>query len=131
MCKLVCNFLRCFFFDKIHLLLIVFTTPFQNMFDFRHCNYREEFREQEITGEEQSECSEIKSNFPNGWSVIYSPGRRKIITVNRSNNNHETFEPHTNIYNDRHEEGYVQIPSHFPEPENLWRQYVTAHHQIV
>ena len=55
----------------------------------------------------------------------------KIITIHGSNDDHKTFEPHTNIYQDAHEECNQQVSSHFPEPEYLRRQYVTAHHDLI
>ena len=61
-CKLLCRF----FFRIGHLLFIVLTALLQDVLNLRDRNYREEFREQEVAGEEQSEGSEIESNFPNG-----------------------------------------------------------------
>src|SRR5690242_5045349 len=101
------------------------------MFDLCHGDYGEEFRKQEVTGKEQPECSEVKTNLENGWCVISTPATRKIIAVYRCNNNYKPLEPHTNIYNHRHEQRYNEVASHFSEPENLGRQHVTGHHQPV
>ncbi len=101
------------------------------MFDLCNRNNREEFGEQEVTGKEQSKSSQIESNLPDRWCIISTPGAGQVITVHGSNDDHKTFEPHTDIYQDGHEEGNKQVPSHFPEPENLRRQYVTSHHQPV
>ena len=57
-------------FFRSHLFLIVITGFFQDMLDFRNRDNREEFREQEITGEKQSERPEIKSNLPDGRRII-------------------------------------------------------------
>src|SRR5687768_7918664 len=101
------------------------------MFYFCDSNHREEFREQEIARKEQAKCSQVKSNLPNGGCVICSPAAREIVAVQRCNDDHKTFEPHTYIHNHRHKESNSNVSSHFPEPEYLRRQYVTAHHQPV
>ena len=74
------------------------------MFDFRHCNYREIFRNRKIAGKEQTECTEVKTDLPNSRTIISTPATWKIITVNRGNDDHETLEPHTDIYDYTHEE---------------------------
>src|SRR5689334_8173053 len=123
-------FNRCFF-HCIHLLLIIITASLQYVFDFCHSDNREILREKEITCKEQTKRSHIESNFPNYRHVIRTPATRQIITIYRSNDDYKTFEPHTNIYQYRHKESNQQISSHFAEPENLWRQYVTSHHQPI
>src|SRR6476620_8633785 len=101
------------------------------MFDFRDRNYREELRKQEVACKEQAECSHIKSDLPDRWRIISRPAARKVITIDGSNDDHKTFEPHTDIHDHRHKERYRNIPSHLSEPEYLRRQHVTTHHQPV
>src|ERR1700682_2435906 len=92
------KFFQVFMFHFIHFLFIVFSASFQNMFDLRECNDREEFREQEKAGKEQAESPHIKSNLPDSRPVIGTPGAGQIIPVNRSDDYHKAFKPHTYIY---------------------------------
>src|SRR5687767_2618025 len=101
-----------FTFYHVHLLFIAFTILLQDVLDLRYGNYREELREQEVAGKEQAKRSQIKANLPNSRCIIGTPGRRQVITVQGSNDDHETLEPHTNVYNDRHKEGYQQVAAH-------------------
>src|SRR5664279_4692496 len=80
-----------------HIILIAFAILLQYMFNFCQCNYREEFRKQEVTGKEQSKRSEIKPYFKNTGRIISAPAAGQVIAVNGSNNNYKTFEPHTNV----------------------------------
>ena len=101
------------------------------MLDLRKGDHREEFREQEVAGKEQTECTHVETDLPDGRSIIGTPGRGQVVTVYRSYDDHKTFEPHTDIHEDGHEESHEQVSSHFAEPEDLGRQYVTTHHQPV
>ena len=131
MSMLMSKLFYCFCFHFIHFLFIIFPASFQYMLDLRHRNNREEFREQEITGKEQPKCSHIKTNLPDSRCIISTPGTGQVITIHRSNDDHKTLEPHTDIHQDTHEESNQQVSSHFPEPEYLRRQYVTTHHDPV
>src|SRR6476620_7849927 len=115
------QFLCRFFFHQVHSLFIGFTRFLQDMLDLCHCNHREEFREQEITGEEQTERTEIETDLENRWRIISTPATRKVIAVNGGHNDHETFEPHTNIHDHRHEQGHDEVAPHLLKPEDLWR----------
>ena len=98
---------RCIFsFGFIHSSFEILTGFFEDMFDLRNCNHREEFSKEEEAGKEQAESSEIESNFPDGWPVVSAPAAWKVIAVDGCNDDHETLEPHANIYDDRHEECY-------------------------
>src|SRR5687768_16591924 len=101
------------------------------MLDFCNCNHREKFRKQEVTGKEQPESSQVKSDFPDGWCIICRPAARQVVAVQRCNDDHKPFKPHTYINDHRHEECYCDVPSHFSEPEDLRRQNVAAHHQPI
>src|SRR5215831_16897097 len=101
------------------------------MLDFRHGNNREEFREQEVTGKEQTKCSQVETYLPYCGPVISTPATRQIIAINGGNNDHKPFEPHTDIYNHRHKEGNCQVPAQFAEPEDLRRKHITTHHQVI
>src|SRR5678815_2296112 len=99
-------------FYNIHLLLKILTTALQYMFDLCHRDHREEFGKKEITGKKQSKCSHVKSYLPNRWPVIRTPCRWQVITIHRGNNDHKTFEPHPDIYQDTHEERYPVSYTH-------------------
>src|SRR6266513_5817265 len=101
------------------------------MFDLCSSNYREKFCKQKITGKEQSNCPHIKTNFPDCRSVISTPCRWKIITINRCNDNHKAFKPHTYVHKNTHKESNRQISSHFSKPEYLWGQNIASHHDPV
>src|SRR5438034_9601285 len=87
-----------------HVVLEALTILLQDMLDLSDRNYREEFGEQEEAGKEQSESSQVKSDFPDCRSIVCTPATWNIITINRSYNDHKTFEPHTYVNNDTHEE---------------------------
>src|SRR5215204_874171 len=115
--NLVCKFLYRFFFHLIHFLFIGFTTLLQDMLDLGQCYYRKELREKEVAGEEKTKGAHVKSNLPDGRCIVYAPGRRNIIPVQRRNDNHKTLEPHADVHNNRHEESDVDVPAHLAEPE--------------
>src|SRR6516225_6905510 len=131
MFEFVSKFLRRLFFYVVHFGLVIFPGPLQDMFDFRQGNYREEFGEQEVAGEKQAKSPHVKTDFPSGRSIIGTPATRYIVPVNGRDDDHETFKPHTDIDDDGHKEGDGQVSPEFAEPENLRRQYVTSHHDIV
>jgi hypothetical protein len=106
-------------FDLTHVVFIAFSILLQDMLDLRKGNNREEFREQEVAGEEQTECTHVEADLPDRRSIISTPGRRQVITVYRGYDDHKTLEPHTDIHEDGHEEGHEQVSSHFAEPEDL------------
>ena len=93
-------------FHLIHFLFKILPASFQYMFYLRDRDDREEFREQEIAGEEQPECSHVKSNLPNGWGIINTMGRWQVIAVYGGNNDHKSFEPHTNVHQHTHKESH-------------------------
>lgn len=93
-----------YMFQMPHFIFITLTRCFQYILDFCDRNYWEVLSEQEEAGKEQSECTSVETNFPDGWTVVNRPARWKIISVQRGNDDHETLEPHTNIYDDTHEE---------------------------
>src|SRR5687768_5138289 len=120
-----------FIFQLRHSPLIILTILFQNMFDLGDRDNREEFGEQEITGKEQPECSQVKTSFPDSRCIISTPCTGQVLTIHRCDDDHETFEPHTDVYKDRHKKSDQQVPSHFFEPEDLWRQHITSHYDPV
>src|SRR5690606_11264935 len=75
-----------------HISLIAFTTFLQDMLDLGNRNNREEFRKQEETGEEQTKSSKVETNFPQRRSIVGTPATGQIVAVDRSYNDHETFE---------------------------------------
>src|SRR5579859_1999483 len=100
------------------------------MLDLRDGDDREEFREQEVTGKEQAECADIEPDLPNARGIIHSPAAGKIVAIDGGDDDHKPFEPHADIYDHGHEEGDGEVAAHLAEPEDLWRQHVTAHHQV-
>lgn len=105
-------FCICFFYI-CHFRFIVFSTGFKDRLNFRHRNYREVFRKQEEAGEEQTKRTKIETNFPDTWAVVRTPARWQEVSVHRSNDNHKTLIPHTDVYNDAHDEGEQYIPPEF------------------
>src|SRR5215467_9458579 len=101
------------------------------MLDLRYRDYGEELCKKEITSKEQPECSQVKSYFPNGRPVISTPSRWQVVAIHRGYDDHKAFEPHPDIYQYTHEERHDEIAPHFPDPENLRRQNVTTHHDII
>ena len=73
------KFFRRFMIDIHHFFFIILSTSFQYMFDLGNGDHREKFREQEITGKEQSESTHVKSNLPNSGFIISTPGTGQII----------------------------------------------------
>ena len=79
---------------------VVFTATLQDELDFCHRNYREPLGKQEEAGEEQTKRTEVETNFPRSGAIVVAPARWHIVTIQRSNDNYETFEPHTNVHDD-------------------------------
>ena len=75
------HFVGLFPFNSFHIAFIRLTRPFQNMFDLGNRDYREEFREQEVAGKEQTERTEIKTDFPDSRSVVSTPAAWQVIAV--------------------------------------------------
>ena len=60
-----------------------------------------------------------------------SPARRIKVTAQRRNCDHESFEPHSDVYknaNDDHEPRRRAAPL---DPEELWDRHVTGDHDPV
>src|SRR5688572_17171541 len=98
MCLIVCKLFNTLFFHHIHFFFVILPALFQNMFYLGYCNYREKFGEKEITSKEQSKCSHIKTHLPYSRGIISTPARWQVITIQGSNNDHKTFEPHTHVH---------------------------------
>ena len=111
-------YLLCFYITN--LIFITFARSLQYMFYLCYCNYREVFGKQEKTGKKQSKSTSVKTYFKNTGAIVNAPAAWQIVSEKRCNYNHETLEPHTNIYNNTHKESYKKISAHFSEPENLW-----------
>ena len=60
--------------QRLHIILITFPCCLQYVFDLCNCNYREVFREEEVTSKEQTEGSNIETYLPNGRPVVNRPG---------------------------------------------------------
>src|SRR5580658_3927709 len=125
------KFFRRLLFFLAHLLFKYFARSLQDVLDLRNGDHRRKLREQEIAGKEQPERPDIEPDLPDRRPVIRSPATGYIIAINRQDDNYKTFEPHPDIYDDRHKEGNRDIPAHLPEPEDLRRQYVATHHQVI
>ncbi len=57
----------------------------------------------EKAGKKQPESAKIKTYFPNARAIVITPAAGEIVTINRGNNDHKTFEPHTYVYYNAHE----------------------------
>ena len=125
------EFLRVLFLQFGHLRLISFAACFQYRFDLGHGNNREVLGEQKEAGKEQTERTEVKTDLPDRGTVISTPGRRQEVAVHRGHDDHETFEPHSDVHDDTHKESNRDVPPEFAAPEQLRRDHVTEHHQPV
>src|SRR5580698_2746413 len=100
-------FRKCFHTFRLfmaHLFLVDIPRFFQDMLDLGNRDHREEFREQEITSEEQPESPDVEADLPDRRAVIRSPTAGYIIPVDREDDDHEPLKPHPDIYDDRHKE---------------------------
>src|SRR4051812_4760779 len=102
MCVLMSKFFHRFLLQLTHTILLGFAGFLQDMLDLRNCNNGEEFREQEVTGKEQSEGSDIEANLPDTWGIIPGPAAGEIVTVDGSNDDHKPFEPHPDVDDNGH-----------------------------
>src|SRR4051794_30700840 len=75
----------------------------RDAFDFRDSDQRNVTQEQQEEREEQSKCSEILQNIDNCRAVV-TPVRRNELAMQRSHDNHEAFEPHADVHEDRQHE---------------------------
>ena len=79
----------------------------QYAFDFRHGNRRQESTEQQEQGKEYAKASKEHQSVIHGWPKV-APRTRQKVTAERGDRNHETFEPHADVYknaNDNHPKG--------------------------
>lgn len=75
--------------------------------DFRHGNRRQESTEQQEQGKEYAKASKEHQSVVHGWPKV-APRTRQKVTAERGDRNHETFEPHADVYknaNDNHPKG--------------------------
>ena len=127
----MCELFRRLRFFLTHLLLVGGAGFLQDMFDLGDRDNREEFGEEEITGEEKSECAHIKPDLEDRGPVVRGPAAGYIVPVDGGHDDHEAFEPHPDIHDNRHKKGYGQVAAHLAEPEDLRGEHVTTHHNIV
>lgn len=115
------------------MLVVVFITltgNFQDRLQLIQCEHREVARKQQEECEEYADRSNEHTNI-NRSSLEFSPCCRKVIAVNGGNDDYETLKPHTDIYDDRHEECEAEVRSQFLEPEELRRDHIARHHAPV
>jgi hypothetical protein len=60
-------------FNIGHLHFVIFSTGFEDRLDLGYRNYREVFCKEEEAGKEQSECTEVETDLPDGRTVISTP----------------------------------------------------------
>lgn len=92
-------------------MLIIFTTGLQDRLDLGNRNNRHVLREKEEAGEKQSERTKVKPYFPDRRTVIGTPGRREVIPVRRSYDDHKTLVPHPDVNDDTHKESKRDVSS--------------------
>src|SRR5580692_3864403 len=106
----MCVFMRKFFyrfrFDLAHFVLVGFAGLLQQAPDLPHGNHREEFREQEVTSEEQSAGPDKETHFPDARRIIGRPAAGEIIPVDGGHDDHKPLEPHAHVDYDGHKEGH-------------------------
>jgi hypothetical protein len=73
---------------------------FQDSLYLSHVHHWEEFSEEQEESEKQAQCANIDSNINPCWRE-HHPARGQVITVQGSDDNHETLEPHPNVHNNR------------------------------
>ena len=106
------------------------TRTFQNRFNFVKGQYRKISRKQQEECEKQSDGTDAYSNI-NMTRIMHAPSSRNIVTMNRCYNDHVSFKPHTDVYDDGDKEGKQQTPSQLSYPHKLWRNYITGHHRPI
>src|SRR5690606_37398853 len=102
---LVCKIIYRLCFNRIHSLFVAVAILFQDMLDLSDSDNREKLGEKEIAGEEQPECTQVKTNLPDSRRIICTPGTGQVVAVYRGHDDHKPFEPHTDIHQYTHEEG--------------------------
>ena len=109
---------------------MMFITMRHDTFDFCHRNHRQESTEQQEQGREQTETSNQHHDVDAGRMKISPAGRDEVTTQGRDRN-HETFEPHTDVYEDADDHHDPRSRSAFLDPEQLRDHYVAGHHDPV
>ena len=56
--------------------------------------------------EEQSKSAKVETNLPNSGRIVSTPGRGQVITIDGSNDDHKSLKPHSDVHQNRHEEGH-------------------------
>src|SRR5215831_455823 len=61
--------------------------------------------------------------------MIVIPVRRQEIAVQSNDDDDESFEPHADVYENRHYENDPKIMADFPEPEELGHKHIAGDHR--
>ena len=99
---------------------------------FNFCNRHEwqEAKEEKEKHAEQAEGTEKGENIDHGRRVV-TPARWQKVVGQRSDSDHEAFEPHANVNENRHDPDDGCIGTDLFEPEELWRKHIAAEHDVV
>jgi hypothetical protein len=100
----------------------------RHAFDFRDRDHWQEPQEQQEQREEQSKRSKISANVHPGRTEI-SPTARQEVAMQTDHNDHEAFEPHADVDDDRENENRDQILPEPFEPEKLRDDDITRDHR--
>src|SRR5262245_32492324 len=103
---------------------------FADTLHFCNRDRREEPDEEQEEQEEHAKAAERPSPVVPGRDVIL-PARGQEVAVERSDDDHVTLEPHSDIHEERDDEHHGDVPAHLLEPENLRDEHVAAHHDPV
>ena len=84
--------------------------------DFGNCNRWQEPTEQEEQRHEHTKASEEHQTVEHRRTEI-TPRSRKEVPTQGSHGDHESFEPHTDVHEDRDDPHRYQVPAEPFEPE--------------
>ena len=99
---------------------VLVTCSFQDTLDLCNRYYRSNTCEDQEQGEEQAEGTNEEANLDPGRNVV-APAGREVVPCQCGTDDHEALEPHTDVDEDRHEEGPEEAPADFFAPEDLRR----------
>ena len=109
---------------------VLISSNFQDRLNLCYRNYWRNATENEVTEEEQTNCSCEDADFNPSWAVV-APGRRQEVASQGSCNNYKTLEPHPYVNYDRDKEGPPNATADFTRPEYLRTNDIAKHHAEI
>ena len=112
------------------LVVVTVVAMWHDRFDLRHRDDGQISKEKQEQSRKQPKATNEHPDIDHGWTEVRPTGRQKVATE-RSDRNHKSLKPHSDIYkdaNDHHEPGGRSAPF---DPEQLRGNDVAGNHDPI